>query len=180
MLLISVPLWIIEVVPPGGRGVFGNIHGLMAVVGYLLASYVGVGFYYYQHGSGNQWRAPLAFVALPPLVALIFMPWVPESPRWLLVKGQPERAWKIVEDLHRSSDDPEGNYAKEEFRQMQAQIELDSRLDGSWKILVTRPSYRKRALIACSLLTFIYSSGTLTISSEHVFCYSVSVFLSAC
>ncbi|KAF2802333.1 general substrate transporter [Mytilinidion resinicola] len=165
MLLISVPLWIIEVVPPGGRGVFGNIHGLMAVFGYLIASYVGVGFFYYQNGSGNQWRAPLAFACLPPLITLSFMPWVPESPRWLLVKGQSERAWKIVESLHRSSDDPEGDYAKEEFQQMQRQIELDSQLDSSWKILVTRPSYRKRAYIACSLLTFIYSSGTLTISN---------------
>lgn len=165
MLLISVPLWITEVAPPKGRGVLANIHGFMAVLGYLLASYVGVGFYYYQHGSGNQWRAPLAFACLPPLITLGFSFMVPESPRWLLRSNEPDLAWKIVESLHRTSDDPDGVYAKAEFAEMKTQIELDRSLDSSWKILVTRPSYRKRALIACALLSFIYSSGTLSISN---------------
>jgi MFS family permease len=165
MLLISVPLWITEVAPPKGRGALANIHGWMAVLGYLLASYVGVGFYYYQHGSGNQWRAPLAFACLPPLITLGFLFKVPESPRWLLSEEQPDRAWKIVESLHRTSDDPTGVYARAEFAEMKNQIELDRSLDSSWKILITRPSYRKRALIACALLSFIYSSGTLSISN---------------
>jgi len=90
----------------------------MAVFGYLIASYVGVGFYYYQHGSGNQWRAPLAFACLPPLITLGFLLTVPESPRWLLRKNQTDRAWKIVEELHRTSDDLTGIYARAEFARM--------------------------------------------------------------
>lgn len=165
MLLISVPLWITEIAPPKGRGVLANIHAMMAVLGFLIASYVGVGFYYYQHGSGNQWRAPLAFACLPPILTLGFMTQLPESPRWLLTKGRTEQAWQIIERLHRTSDDPNGDYAHEEFEQMKTQIALDRTLDSSWKILLTRRSYRKRVLIACALLSFIYSSGTLVISS---------------
>ncbi|OCK78500.1 MFS transporter, partial [Lepidopterella palustris CBS 459.81] len=165
MLLVSVPLWITELAPPRGRGILANIHALMATFGYLCASYVGVGFFYYQKGSGNQWRAPLAFVCLFPLITLSFMPWLPESPRWLLVKGRTDEAWKIIERLHRTNDDPNNDYAHAEFQQMQTQIDLDRSLDSSWRILLTRPSYRKRVLIACSLLTFLYSSGTLTVSN---------------
>jgi len=165
MLLISVPLWITEVAPPKGRGILANIHAWMAVFGYLIASYVGVGFYYYQHGSGNQWRAPLAFACLPPLITLAFMPILPESPRYLLTKDRTEEAWKIIERLHRTKDDPAGDYAKAEFLQMRTQLEMDRSLDSSWRIMITRPSYRKRVLIACALLSFIYSSGTLTISN---------------
>jgi len=165
MLLISVPLWITEVAPPRGRGVLANIHGLMAVFGYLIASYVGVGFYYYQNGSGNQWRAPLAFACLPPLITLGFLVKVPESPRWLLSKDRADQAWKIVEELHRTSDDQNASYARAEFVQMRTQLDLDRSLDSSWRIILIRPSYRKRALIACALLSFIYSSGTLSISN---------------
>ncbi|KAI9743682.1 MAG: hypothetical protein M1818_002998 [Claussenomyces sp. TS43310] len=136
----------------------------MAVFGYLLASYVGVGFYYYK-GQNNQWRAPLAFACLPPLVTLAFSVRIPESPRWLLAKGQYDKAWAIVDALHRTPDDPNGDYARAEFEQMKRQLDLDRSLDSSWRILLTRPSYRKRVLIACALLSFIYSSGTLTISN---------------
>lgn len=171
MLLTSVPLWITEISPPKGRGVLANIHGLMATIGYLIASYVGVGFYYYQRASGQQWRAPLAFACLPPLITLtlIYTLRLPESPRYLLAKGETEQAWNIVQGLHHTADDHNSSYARAEFAEMQKQLDLDSTLDASWRILVTRPSYRKRALIACSLLTFIYSSGTLTVSSKIPF-----------
>jgi sugar porter (SP) family MFS transporter len=167
MFLTSVPLWITEIAPPHGRGLLASIHGLMATLGYVLASYVGIGFYYYQKGSGQQWRAPLAFVCLPPLVTLgnIMLFKIPESPRWLLSKGKEEHARRIVKDLHRRSNHDHGDYAEMEFLEMKKQIEMDRSLDSSWKILATRPSYRKRALISCSLLVFLYSSGTLTVSN---------------
>jgi MFS family permease len=168
MLLTSVPLWITEIAPPHGRGVLASINGLMATFGYTLASYVGVGFYYYQNGSGQQWRAPLAFVCLPPLVTIgnIFFFKIPESPRWLLSKQKEEQAREIIEHLHRRSDHDNSHYAELEFLEMKKQIEMDRSLDSSWRILVIRPSYRKRALISCSLLVFLYSSGTLTVSSK--------------
>lgn len=182
MLLICVPLWITEIAPSHGRGALANIHALMAVLGYLLASVstpksvshvfrlngfqlTGLGFYYYQHGSGNQWRAPLAFVALFPIITLICLIKLPESPRWLLSHDRGEEAWKIIKELHHTSDDPDGVFAKGEFLQMEQQYALDSSLDSSWKIMITRPSYRKRVFIACFLLSSIYSSGTLVISS---------------
>lgn len=165
MLLITIPLWITEIAPPQGRGLLGNIHGFMAVFGYLLASYVGVGFYYYQKGSGQQWRAPLALACLPPLITLLFLVRMPESPRWLISKDRHDQAWSILQRLHRTSDDPNSYYARTEFIQMKAQFDLERSLDSSWRILISRKSYRKRALIACALLSFLYSSGTLSISS---------------
>ncbi|KAL6248112.1 hypothetical protein RBB50_004366 [Rhinocladiella similis] len=165
MLLISVPLWITEVAPPKGRGIMANIHALMAVLGYVLASWVGVGFFFYQNGSRNQWRAPLAFACLPPLITLGFTFVVPESPRYLLMRDRHDEALKILRSLHHNSKENNDHYAVGEYQQMKQQHDLDRSLDSSWRILVTRPSYRKRVLIACSLLTFIYSSGTLTVSN---------------
>lgn len=45
MLMISIPLWITEFVPPDHRGALANIHAVMINCGYLLSAYCGVGFY---------------------------------------------------------------------------------------------------------------------------------------
>lgn len=80
MLLASVPLLITEVVPPKGRGMLANTHGVGTTLGYLIASYVGIGFFYDSGASGSQWRGPLALACLFPLITLVLMPWIPESP----------------------------------------------------------------------------------------------------
>lgn len=94
------------------------------------------------------------------------MPILPESPRWLLANDQADKAWQIIGRLHHNLNDPDNNYALAEFTQMQKQLDLDRSMDSSWRILLTRPSYRKRVLISCALLSMIYSSGTLVISSK--------------
>lgn len=131
----------------------------------MMLQITGLGFYYYKHGSGNQWRAPLAFMALFPIITLACLTKLPESPRWLLSKDRGEEAWTIIHDLHHTTEDPYGEFARGEFLQMEQQFALNSSLDASWKIMLTRPSYRKRVFIACFLLSSIYSSGTLVISS---------------
>lgn len=143
-----------------------GIVGLFGVVGYIVAAYVGVGFFYFKTTSSSQWRAPLAVGCFPPLVLLMLMPWVPESPRFLLKVDQAEQAWNIVRGLHTSSDDPEHEYAKAEFFQMRAQHELDRTLNGSWLEILRRPSYRKRALIAFFLPMMLYSTGNLVVTSK--------------
>jgi sugar porter (SP) family MFS transporter len=167
MLQAAVPLWVVEVSPAVHRGKLANIHGMMCTFGYVIASYVGVGFFYYQKGSGQQWRAPLAFVCLPPLITLVVITLarLPESPRWLLRKGKEEEALSVVQQLQHGDQHDSGTSIESEFSHMKNQLERDRSLDSSWLTLIRRPSYRKRALIACSLLTFIYSSGTLTVSN---------------
>lgn len=165
MLLIAVPLWITEIAPPASRGVMCNIHAVCATLGYLLAAICGLGFYYYQNGSGNQWRAPLAFGCLFPLITLALIPFTPESPRWLLTKDRTDEARTIIERLHHSPHESSTAFAATEFAQMRSQLEREKTLDGSWRILFTRPSYRRRAFIAAGLLSMIYSSGTLVVSN---------------
>lgn len=94
------------------------------------------------------------------------VPWLPESPRWLLLVNREEKAWEIVRDLHASPHDVEHEYAAAEFSQMKAQFEIDRSLSSSWITIARRPSYRKRALIAFALPVILYSTGNLVITSE--------------
>jgi Sugar (and other) transporter len=48
-----------EVVPPGLRGTLIDLHGVFVLLGYVTASWVGYGFFFWQDGAGgNQWRGP--------------------------------------------------------------------------------------------------------------------------
>lgn len=119
----------------------------------------------YRTTDSAQWRAPIAIGCFPPLCLLACTPWLPESPRWLLSQEKEDHAWEIVKKMHTSDDDPDHEYAVAEFFQMKQQNRLDRSLDASWKILFTRPSYRKRALIAFGLPVILYSTGNLVITS---------------
>lgn len=168
MLYLITPLWVAELVPPKGRSILAGIVGLFGVVGYIIAAYVGVGFFYFQTTSSSQWRAPIAIGCFPPLLLLLTMPWLPESPRQLLVQGKEDEAWAIVRKLHTSRDDPDHEYATAEFFQMKSQHTLESKLNGSWLEILKRPSYRKRALIAFFLPVILYSTGNLVVTSKSI------------
>jgi MFS family permease len=185
--LTGVPLWITEIVPPKDRGVLSDIHTIFINVGYITASYVGVGFYFYKDASGKEWRGPLAIGCLPCLLCLVWLWFVPgeydhlslvpggstdadrpktESPRYLLMKQRPEKAWEIVKTLHTRDDDPHHTFATAEFYQMRKQLAFDRTLKSSYWEMFRRPSYRKRVFMACGLTFTLMSSGVLVINSR--------------
>lgn len=73
---------------------------------------------------------------------------IPESPRYLLMKGRIEEARKVVFRLHARKDDPDNEFARSEFYQMTKQAEVDRELEPGWIEMFRRPSYRKRSFIA--------------------------------
>jgi MFS family permease len=165
MLFLTVPLWVLELSPPRGRSILAGIVGLAGVVGYIIAAYIGVGFFYYKSTNQSSWRAPIALGCFPPVSFLLFAWWLPESPRWLLAQDRHEEAWDIVRSLHSSADDPNHEYATAEMYQLKRQHELDRSLSTSWKEMFSRPSYRKRAAIAFVLPWIMYSTGDLVVTS---------------
>lgn len=162
--LAMVPLWITEVVPPKDRGILVDIHPILINVGYVTASYVGVGFYYYQ-GHGNEWRAPLALGCLPCVICLVATYFAPESPRYLVTIGQNEKAQDIIRRLH-SMPGANNAYADGEFALMKDQILMEQRNPVSWKDWLSKKSYRKRFAIGCGLPFLLQSSGVLVINSK--------------
>ena len=139
---------------------------MATAIGYTAAALMGLAFSYTTNAS-IQWRTPLG-LSLVPSSALFVAIWLaPESPRYLLLKNQPERAWNIVSTLHRDPTDENETFIKEEFFQMRKQIEFDRSLDASWMQLLKKPSYRKRTLMA-SLVTFLGQSTAVLVAAAYV------------
>ncbi|KAE8331438.1 general substrate transporter [Aspergillus sergii] len=171
MLYLTTPLWVVELVPPKGRSITAGIIGLFGVVGYILAAYVGVGFHYLQGPSVAQWRSPLALGCAPPLVGLSLMPWLPESPRWLLLKGRTDEAYKIVSKYHRRPGVEHDESADAEFALMREQSHREQNMDRSWVRIATYAPYRKRAILVIILPFIVYTTGNLVITT-----YAASIF----
>jgi hypothetical protein len=80
------------------------------------------------------------------------------------MKGQNEKAWDIVRDLHSRPEDVNHTYAKAEFDQIRRQIDIDTTLKVGYWGMFTKWPYLKRVLVGCGLIFFLESSGTLVIN----------------
>lgn len=136
----------------------------MIGLGYATANYFGLAFFY-NHNLTIGWRAPLGLALVFPIIVLATLPFLPESPRYLLMKGRNDEAWKVVEKLHKDPNDPGDEFARGEFYQMKQQAAYDKTVPSTWYEMFRRPSYRKRAMFAM-LYTFLdQSTGVLVINN---------------
>ncbi|KPI38113.1 Quinate permease [Cyphellophora attinorum] len=104
MLVASIPMWISETAPPATRGVLADFHSCGILLGYAMASYMGYAFFHLPANENMAWRGPF-IVGLVPLVCHFIALWyVPESPRWLLMNGHPERAESTLRRLHTAEE----------------------------------------------------------------------------
>lgn len=165
-----------EVVPPALRGALIDSHAICLNIGYMSASWFGVAFYFWKDDNPVQWRPPLAFQCICPIVLLCVMPWIPESPRWLVMMGRHDEARAILEKLHSAPDDPRHEFALKEFYQIRHQLEMDMKHDTSLKSMFTKKSNLKRTLLGMLVTVLAQCSGVLVINGEspYIVCRDIS------
>lgn len=76
-----------------------------------------------------------------------------------------EEAQAILFRLHSDPSDPDDEFARAEFYQIQKQIAIDRTLGSSWMHIIKKPSYRTRAFLAVGTTGIIQCSGVLVINS---------------
>ncbi|WP_454803116.1 sugar porter family MFS transporter [Mucilaginibacter phyllosphaerae] len=149
------PLYISEFSPSRYRGMMVSLYQLALTIGIVLAYFSNA--YLANHAndtyaggsmhtifSAEVWRAMLGLGALPAAIFLVSLFMVPESPRWLLLKGQKEKARAILIKI----DGPDA--AVTEIKAFEEQDDSD---DTSLKELF-KPVYRKALWIGL-LLPFL-------------------------
>lgn len=105
MAIVVVPIYQAETAPRILRGMFGSTIQLMIVFGQLIATLITFGT---QHIHGSRgWHIPIGLQLLMPGLILALLPFLPESPRWLLSRGRREDAVRSMKRLRRSMSDEE-------------------------------------------------------------------------
>jgi len=170
ILTASAPVYTAELAPAELRGLFVGMNGVLIAGGYALASYMGLAFFF-ARDPATQWRAPLGLALVFPFMMLTVIFFVPESPRWLLMQGRSDEAWKVISDLHADPSDPDSEYARKEFYQIQKQTEIDRTLNPTWKEMFVKPSYRRRSIMAI-VFAFIGQSTAILVVNNYVSYFS--------
>lgn len=107
---IAAPAYISEIAPPQKRGRLVAMYQLSIVVGILTAF---LSNYLLRNAGDQAWRWMLGIAAFPALIYGIAVLFIPNSPRWLVMKGRIEEAEKV---LKRTDPDADINSFVSEIR----------------------------------------------------------------
>lgn len=171
------PMYIAEIAPAHLRGRFVAINQLTVVLGILasqivnwqIAEPVAIGATYEmirESWNGQMgWRWMFWGAAFPAAVFLLLACFIPESPRWLAMKGKREKAWSVLSRIG-------GNRYAEQELQMVEQTSA-SKSEGGLKLLFSRP-FRKVLVLGVIVAVFQQWCGT-----NVIFNYAQEIFQSA-
>jgi sugar porter (SP) family MFS transporter len=160
------PIYISEIAPPRFRGRLGMLQQLAIVTG-ILCSFISNYFiananypFLTQH---NQWRYMLGAALIPSLVFLILLFFVPESPRWLILKGRLKQATRIFGKIY------SGQEASAELQLISDDIKSDSSKVRFSEIFT--PRYKKIVLIG-----IIFAAVAQLTGINIIFYYAPLIF----
>ena len=148
---LVVPLYLSEIAPTEIRGAIASLNQLMIVGGILAAFIVNAIL-----ASSGNWRLMLGLAAVPSLILLVGMLFMPETPRYLVHAGEEETARDVLEDLP-GDERPEERIG--EIREVEQHEEGGGGLGALWRAKWVRPAL----LVATGLAVFQQLVGINTI-----------------
>lgn len=99
------------------------------------------------------WRAPCLFQIFAPLVILVHLLFIPESPRWLIHHGKTEQAMNILAKYH-ANGDTEDELVKYEYSEICQAIELEEQNNKTRFVdFLKTPGNRRRLLVLVTMAT---------------------------
>lgn len=90
-----VPVWQSETAGAKNRGRHVVIDGLFICLGYTFESWIDLGFFEFKTGP-ITWRPPIAIGSLFSIMVIVFIYFLPESPRWLVMKNRITEARAVI------------------------------------------------------------------------------------
>ena len=149
---IISPLYISEVAVAQYRGRLVSLYQLAVTIGFLGAYLVNYQLLGYSMSNpdvstgwwnlvfvSEVWRGMLGMETLPAIMFFIIIFFIPESPRWLILKGREEKATNILERIYTSSKEAL-------FQLTETKSVLSSESKSEWKLLL-QPGIRKAVII---------------------------------
>ncbi|KAH0830956.1 MFS sugar transporter [Fonsecaea pedrosoi] len=181
-----IPTYLSEIAPPHMRGRMVGLAAVGQVTGYAgpatdaiseMPVHPGVCWFAFKvrlRALSTRERHVLKAhsIVISPAFILAVSPWLPESPRWLMLRGLHAEAFASLKKLHHTAHDTDDILAREEYLQIKKQVNLDILKPRTLWAILKIPSYRRR-LFTAMFLEFLYqSTGVLVVNNYQVLLYS--------
>ncbi|THX90950.1 MFS general substrate transporter [Aureobasidium pullulans] len=158
---VSAPPLLGELLPPRSRSFMLGLFFSCFYVGSLLSAVINYGSQNIQ--STWSWRLPSSLQLLPSVVAAIFLPFVPESPRWLIVHGEEAHAQEVLAIINGDEDLDKAAVAAQEIRLVIANEEA-AYPRNAWREILSGPANRRRLLLLVVFGAMINTLGNFIVS----------------
>ncbi|MFI3322924.1 MAG: sugar porter family MFS transporter [Rikenellaceae bacterium] len=174
------PMYIAEIAPAKMRGRFVSLNQLTIVIGILAAQIINMllaepvadnaTIQMIKESWNGQlgWRWMFWMENIPAAIFFIFSFVIPESPRWLMINGQKEKALKIMAKI--MSDEQ----VEQERKALEESLNSDSNSESGGLRAILKPSMRKVLVIGIVLAVFQQWCGI-----NVIFNYAQEIFTAA-
>lgn len=140
MVTSTIPTWQSECARPEKRGFLILISGALISGGIMISYWVVYGFYFLE--GEVRWRFPLAFQSFFTIIVMWGLLYLPDSPRWLLMKGRVAEARDVTARLlDKPEDAPE---VDEEISQIASALSVQTNTGRFRHLLTGGPSQNFR------------------------------------
>ncbi|MGN6481526.1 sugar porter family MFS transporter [Luteibacter sp.] len=126
----TAPLYLAEVAPERIRGAMISTYQLMITTGILLAVLSDPAF-----SSTGNWRWMLGIIAIPGALFMVGLFFLPDSPRWLLLRGRKQDAQVVLAKLRGDE-----RVVEKEIADIEEQLKTKQH---GWSMFRENPNFRR-------------------------------------
>lgn len=167
-LTATVPVWISECSSARLRGKLVALCGAFGILGVCLASWIDFGLYFVKHSSVD-WRFPIAFQIIFPLISFSCVFFLPDSPRWLVKQGRINEAAEIFARLEDTLVD--ADHVQAEIATIEQSLMENPKALQSSPFALTKNKHLRRTIMAVGLNVGAQLTGVnvVTFYSTNIF-----------
>ena len=126
----------------------------MNIAGFSISNWVTYGMSYV--GGAIAWRFPLAFQFIFIIILYATVPWLPESPRWLIAHGYEDEAFPIMADLE--NKDENDAFILAQHKEIVFTVQYERQNSPKWSELLTGRTGGKAG--TCTMRRLLLGAGT--------------------
>ncbi|WVF70918.1 hypothetical protein IAT40_005713 [Kwoniella sp. CBS 6097] len=172
MLGLLAPLYQSEIAHPSARGMLTATFQFFLGIGAIVAGWIAYGLAQTHKEAAIAWRLPLALQMAPALPLLLLSFTLPESPRWLMIKGREAEALRALARLHARGNENDA-LVQGEFTLMKEKVEEEALQSQSWSSLFVDKTNARKVLYGIILQFSVQMTGVSAIQY-----YAASVYKS--
>lgn len=163
----AAPLLISELSYPTHRGKLTSLYNSMWYFGSIISAWICLVAYDRAGVSEWSWRVPVFLQAAVPILQMMLIWFIPESPRFLAAKGLESRAARVLARYHASGINECDHLVAFEMAQIRHALNLEREIASSPSYLTcfATPGNRRRMFIIISIAISSQWSGNGLVSS---------------